>query len=412
MEQGETSSNWTELYFRFLQLISFNGRTIAFASFFGLIILTLSVKFFLNSSFHKLKNKDVIFRFLCLFPLMPLFGLTVQHDVFACSGTLLLTGISLRITRSNYPFDRDNTLLVVLAVFFSSMSYIGIIGVIGFLFVLLIKNNKIFMAITVLALIALQLLSLILAVAPKDPGFKLIPFLGDLKCIAQDEDSIITDEQWNFLEKLGPRNQWINLQTCMSADNAMFAVESAGQTNIVEFVRNWSSIVSQNSRVFLSARVQRASMALPPPFFSGQPNSRESNYLIAVGQNSNRSLRNAPEVIIDSPLEGKFKKQQIPVIKYLERPVLSAAFLVNQNSKLWGWGGFWIIWFVLFIVIFEKRNLLGVVPALSQLLLLILLSPMPDPRYVFSWILMGMSSAIYLIIMFIQKANLGAINEH
>jgi hypothetical protein len=343
---------------------------------------------------------------------MPIFGLTVQHDVFASSGTLLLTGITVRICRGKYPDTANNLLKIFLSIFFASMSFIGIVAVIGFMVVLISNKKKMSMVVSVSSLIAIQFLSLILAVTPRDAGFKLIPFLGDLKCIAQDVDSVITEEQWNFLEKLGSRDDWTSSQTCMSADNAMFAVKSSGEVSVVEFARNWSRIISQNSRVFLSARVQRASMALPPPLFSGQPNSRESNYLIPVGQDSNRSLRKAPEVIIDAPLEGQFKNQQIPVIKSLERPVLSASFLINQNSKIWGWGGFWIVWFVLFLIVFEKRILLGVVPALFQFLLLILLSPMPDPRYVFSWILMGFSSVIYVIILVFRKAKLSADNDH
>lgn len=403
MNAGKSTSNWTELYFRFLQLITFNGLTIALASAIGLLVLTTSFKFFINSAFNNLKIRKNIFRFFCIFPLMPVFGITVQHDVFACAGTLLITGILLRTSAGEYIGSPNNYLRLFLSIFFASMSYIGIVAVVGLLFSFIFSKNRIFIVTTITSLIVIQALSLTFAVTPKDAGFKLIPFLGDLKCIAQDDDSVLTVEQWKFLEKLGSRDDWTTSQTCISADNAMFAVKSAGDVNILEFVNNWSGIVSQNSRVFLSARIQRASMALPPLFFSGQPNARETDFLVPVGVNSNRSLRIAPEVIIDAPLDGKFKNQQIPLVKYLELPLLSAAFLINQNSKVWGWGGFWIIWFVAMLIIFEKRVLGVILPVLFQFFILIFLSPLPDPRYVFSWILMGLASALYLTLVAIRK---------
>ena len=410
MNNNQSSSNWTELYFRFLQIITLNGRTIGFASLLGLIVLSVSFKFFLNSVFINESIKNLIFRLFCVFPLMPIFGLTVQHDVFACSGTLLITGVIQRIIKSKQSASLRDFLTIFFSIFFVSMSYIGLVAAFGFLVVLIIQKKKIQTVVAISSLLAIQTLSLLLAVSPKDPGFKLIPFLGDLKCIAQDSDSKVTKEQWDFLEKLGPREDWISSQTCMSADNAMFAVKNAGNQNLAEFFQIWSGLVSQNSRVFLSARVQRAAMALPPPLFSGQPNSRESNYLIPVGQDSNRSLRTAPEVIIDSPLNGQFRNQQIPLVKYLERPVLSASFLMNLNSKIWGWGGFWILWFILFLAISKKPFLIGSIPIFCQFILLLLLSPMPDPRYVFSWIIMGIASAIYLLVMLFQRIKLSIFN--
>ena len=238
-------------------------------------------------------------------------------------------------------------------------------------------------------------------VSPSEPALKLLPMLGDLKCIAQDNDSEISAENWIFLESLGSRAKWESKTSCLYADDAIFAYWRAGELPVYDFVSNWAKICLSNPRICLMAHIQRSSQALPPPFFMGQPNATESDYRVPVGENTKRSLQVFNEVVIDAPIAGKFKSQQIPFVSGLESIVLFSAFVLNQNSRIWGWGGLWFFLLFTYILFNYRRALIVLLPMLTQLCLLFAASPLPDPRYVFGWILMGLSVSIASLTKFV-----------
>jgi hypothetical protein len=397
MVEGESSANWTAHYFRILQVLTLNGRTIALASFLGLVLLALSSYFFIHSLIKPKRIANISFRFICIFPLMPIFGLTVQNNVFAWSGLLLLTAdLFNRLNGINFKFGKTKNLLAFFAIFISFTNYTGIACVIGYALALAIKKHlKAFLYSSIFA-IATALSGTILMVTPSEPALKFLPLLGDLKCIAQDRDSNISNDDWKFLESLGSRESWESSQSCLYADNAIFAYWKAGEFPVSTFVNHWAKICLANPRICLVAHIQRASQALPPPFFTGQPNSTESDYRIPIGENSKRNLQVFNEVVIDAPIAGDFEKQQIPYFSGLESVVLMSAFVLNQNSKLWGWGGLWLSCFFVYLFITARKALIVLMPSVTQLGLLFAASPLPDPRYVFGWIIMGLTVVVAL----------------
>ncbi len=404
MLDGESSANWTAYYFRILQLLTFNGQTIAIASLIGLLLMSYSCFFFIHSLVKPKGVASTTFRFMCIFPLMPVFALTVQHDVFAWSGLLLLTAdLFNRFSQETTRKGAGNVLIVFFAVFISFTSFTGIVGVLGYLFVIAIKKlyKNFFTILSFTLLVSIS--STLLMVSPSEPALKLIPMLGDLKCIAQDNDSEISAEEWLFLESLGSRTQWAEKSSCLYADDAIFAYWKAGGLPVYNFVSNWANICSSNPRICFMAHVQRSSQALPPPFFMGQPNAIESDYRIPIGENSKRSLQVFNEVIIDAPINGQFKNHQIPYFSSLESVVLLGAFVINQNSRIWGWGGLWLAFLFVYILFTSRRATIILLPAAAQLVLLFAASPLPDPRYVFGWILMGLSITVATITKLISS---------
>ena len=394
MHKGESTANWTALYFRILQIFTFNGKTIALFTLIGLCTFMGAIKYFIDSSPFSLHIQKIAFRFMCFFPIAPFFGLTLNHDVFAWSSNLITVGFLLRLLnrKESYPKFSNLIFLFILIGFLGTMSFIGTVSLIGLgvtLFLLKYRKDSI---IAFSMIIFFQVLSLGLGVTPQEPGLKYLPFLGDMKCIAQDADSHISAKQWEFLESLGPRSEWTKQQTCMVADYAIFAYWNAGRVPIIEFANQWVKLVVQNPRLVILGRIQRVSPSLPPPFFRSQPNVTETDYDIPVGLGVKRSLQQiGGEVVIDAPIFGEFKSQQLPGISKLEPLLLLAAFLINQNSQFWGWGGLWLT--LLAFVLFRKkpRLMFALIPCFFQMVFLFVFETVPDPRYVFGWIMMGMS---------------------
>lgn len=410
MLSDNSSANWTALYFRILQFLTLNGRTIAFASFVGLLVLALSCFYFIHSLIKPKRAADLSFRFVCIFPLMPIFGLTVQNNVFSWAGLLLLTAdLFNRFNASHFNFQISNQILVCTAIFFSFTSYTGIAGVIGYLVALAVRKHLRALLHSFIFAIITSLAGMVLMVTPSEPALKYLPLLGDLKCIAQDKDSNISNEQWTFLESLGSRSNWESESSCLYADNAIFAYWKAGEIPVTNFVSNWARICLSNPRICLMAHIQRSSQALPPPFFTGQPNATESDYRIPIGANSKRSLQVFNEVIIDAPIAGSFETQQIPYLSGLESIVLMGAFVLNQNSKFWGWGGFWLFCFFVYLVFNHRKALIVLVPSVTQLGLLFAASPLPDPRYAFGWIIMGLTVSVGMLTKYVSLNSRNSI---
>ena len=397
MQSGESTANWSAIYFRILQVLSFNGKTIAFASLTGLIVFFYSVHFFIGKSVLSMGHKKAIFRLLALTPFIPIFSLTVQHDVFAWSGTLIVIAYLLDGNRIDYSNYKD-ALRLVLVVICCSTSFIGIFCLVGFIFSLLIRRDYRAGWLILVCTVMIQVGSLFLGVAKAEPALKYIPLLGDLKCIAQDSDSRISPSEWQFLESLAPRENWETQESCLYADNAIFAYWEAGKIPVTDFILNWAKIGIDNPRILLLAHIHRSSQALPPPFFRGQPNATTTDYFIPIGSNTKRSLQVFNEVIIDAPLNGEFTRQQLPILSKLEPVVLMGAFVFNQNSMFWGWGGLWISVFAIYLLLFTRFSLIALMPIAFQMILLIGFSPLPDPRYVFGWIVMGLVSGTSAIL--------------
>ena len=49
IQNGESTNWWTAFYFWILRVTSFNGRSIALISLIGLVVLALSLKYFLDA---------------------------------------------------------------------------------------------------------------------------------------------------------------------------------------------------------------------------------------------------------------------------------------------------------------------------------------------------------------------------
>jgi hypothetical protein len=159
-----------------------------------------------------------------------------------------------------------------------------------------------------------------------------------------------------------------------------------------ELLTNYLTIAGKNPALVAMAHFQRASQALPPPFFYGPVNQIPRDPMIPLGEGTNTALQTNPGLLhpsIDEPSVDKAPK----ILLVLEFFAQASIFVVNQASWFWGWGGFWL-WPILLYVLIEyrrrglriKASVLGNI-ALLHTLLLIVSSPLP--RYVMVTIQLG-----------------------
>jgi hypothetical protein len=395
IQNGESTSWWTSLFWWFLRLSSLEGRTIAIASFLCLIGLGYSLFYLCESLPGKKTVNRLALLLVSLTPLYGAFGVNVSHDVFQVAGILIFTGFQFKVFSAREKISSADYLAVTLASAMVLTTHYGLpliaVNVLLFLFQKYFK----------LAFLVSTTTALISVVSPigitQVPTYGLvIPIIGDLKCIAQLETAELSDADWSFLLSIAPKAEWMNPKTCSFIDYSLEDMTSV-KLGDIEFNKNLLSnylrIGAKNPAVVAMAHFQRASVALPPPFFFGPPNQVIRDPDIPIGQGTNNALQSYPGVLHPS-IDEPSVDLKIGWLAPLEALAQAGIFLINQASWFWGWGGLWLWPIVIYLAVSYKGT--GIFIRLSILsnilvlhgLLLILAAPLP--RYVISTILLGL----------------------
>jgi hypothetical protein len=205
----------------------------------------------------------------------------------------------------------------------------------------------------------------------------------------------ITKSEWQTLISLAPVSEWLTPTKCSFIDDALRGLPSLDldktklDRNLIEA---YLGIAGRNPAVVALAHFQRASVALPPPFFAGPKNMIDVDPALPIGLGTNTALQSEAGVLhpsIDEPSVA-FK---VSGLRVLEIPAQGLIFMVNQASWFWGWGGLWLWPILIYLLLYLKRNFGGsIFPILSSTFVLhglLLILGAPLPRYVMATVIMG-----------------------
>jgi hypothetical protein len=396
MIQNDESTNWwTSLFWWFLRISSLEGRSIAISSLLCLAGLGYSLYYLAESlPGSKIVNRLTLL-IISLTPIYGAFGVNVSHDVFQVGGILVFTGFHFRAIYQPKKIGTTDYLAITLASAMVLTTHYGLPLIAVNILIFLIRRH---FKLAILTGTTTVLLSVISPIGVTQvPTFGLVmPIIGDLKCIAQLESAELTLGDWEFLESLAPKSEWTDPKTCSFIDYSLGDMESIDLGDIEfnsELVTNYLRISSKNAAVVAMAHFQRASMALPPPFFFGPPNQVTRDPEIPIGKGTNNALQSYPGVLhpsIDEPSVSTKISWLLP----LEAVAQGGIFVINQASWFWGWGGLWLWPTFLYLFfglkgsgVFSRLTILSNILALHGLLLIL---SAPLPRYVVSTILLGM----------------------
>jgi hypothetical protein len=403
IQHDESSSWWTSLFWWYLRITSFYGRSIALSSLICLAGLACSLLYLTNSLPGRKKINQLALILVACTPLYGAFAVNVSHDVFQTCGILVFTGFQFRISKADYLRSPNDTVTVILAGLMVLTTHYGV-PIIALNLLLLLIHKFFQPAVSLVALtIAVQCLSP-LGIHQVPTYGLVIPIIGDLKCVAQHPMADISEAEWAFLESIAQRSEWVNQKTCSFIDYSIGDMNSLNMAKVPldkQLVINYLAITAKNPAIVAMAHFQRASVALPPPFFFGPPNQVTRNPDVPIGQGTNTALQSYPGVLhpsIDEPTVNHKIKLFLP----LETIAQASIFFVNQASWFWGWGGLWL-WPIVFFVMrkYTKKGLFIRLRIISNVFLLhalLLILSAPLPRYVMSTILMGFLLLIVMII--------------
>jgi hypothetical protein len=397
MRVGESSDQWTAVYFRFLWIFTANGQILWPASLFGLFSVFTSLVFLVETITSNQLLRKLIVSILSVSPFIGNWGLTVNHETLDLAGLLLITGI---LTRKLKTGEDSKSWVIGIAGIFSLTSFVGSIAYVAFLSIYYFFNKKLMVGLVSFFSIVTLFASPILSVNPMNSAWKYITFLGDIKCVVQHPEAEVSPSDWNYLLSIGDKTRWLKPETCLVAD---FGVGSLNEPTISEpkkLIQTWFHLVSNNPQIVLEARIQRTSVVLPPILFKSQPNMISQNYLKPVGSGTGTDLQEFSELFKTSIDDSRFSSQKFFDKNPLEYGALLITFLFNQRSMFWGYGGLWLSFWLLispFLLRLQFRKILSIsTPIIALSVALFFLMPSPQPRYTGINVILGIISLIYL----------------
>lgn len=408
MQRGQSTDWWTASFWWYLRITSFNGKSIFLASAISLFILGYSLLYLSKSiEIDRYPNRKALIFFYCS-PLYGGFGLNISHDVFIAAGIIIFTAFHIRRLIGRVSISNSDLIALILATALVLTTHYGPFIIVGNLFFLILKRNHRYAIILLFVSVFVFFVSTVgVTKVPKYGA--ILPIIADMKCVAQHAEAEITEQEWAQLVSLAPKSEWKNPTNCYMIDDTfriMPSLELAKVSLTSNLIKTYIGVSGRNSAIVAMAHIQRASIALPPPFFAGPQNQVMLDPNIPIGLGTNTALQSYAGVLHPSIDEPSVTKN-IAVLKILEVPAQGLIFIINQASWFWGWGGLWLWPIALFSLVYLKRRYEGsLLPIISSTLilhgLLIILSA-PLPRYVMSTIILGNFFLLTMILDFYAK---------
>ena len=411
LRSGSSTDWWTGWYWRVLQVLSLNGATIIPFASFSYALTIVSFYWLVNGLPMSRQNRRFVKRATIMLPILPVFAMTVQHDIFLLIGLLLLFGLEIRISSGEDISKRKVKFLTVSILLLFLTTHQGLILAIYLIlrmsFVLRARIIK-----TILYLLATMIFTSASGYAidntqDKDSGV-FIPSLMDIKCIVQDPDSAVKESDWKTLKKLLPEVKWKEPYRCDEINaNDWLTLIRYSELDIREFVRTYLSLASKNGEIVLMAHIARSNYVLPPPFFHRGPNQVNLDFSRPIGEGTNVALQTGPPVLHPS-VDDPNVKVESKLLKPLEYVAQASIFIINQSSWFWGWGGLWLWPIILYSLLLRNTansrsyfNLFA--PFLLLHFTLFSIGISSTPRHVTSTVVVGIVSLLATLSNFVPE---------
>lgn len=397
IREGEQTSWWGASYFWLFKITTLNAQFLGFISLLSILALAHAISHFVRSLISDSKLGDKILLFVYLTPFFGVFGLTVSHDVFQSSGIILLTSILIRNHTGSINKTTLRISLPLCGIYLTTTQYGIVIFVLATLF-LSRKYFSFFVASVAIGVFVSFISNLTIVQESKltlqKQFFIRDLILIDLKCITQHDGAEITTEEWVFLETFAKKEAWKEKVSCSNPDVLAAPLKLRDTEAPLDFalIENAARIFSRQPAIPVMSHIQRSRVALPPPFFQPPDNQVELDVNKPIGLGTNTALQNGPGLLHPS-IDDEVLGQRPSFLRPLEGIALLPAFIVNQASWFWSWGGLWFYPLMIFTLGITKRRtfaVLGILaPSVLLHLVIVLVGPSSLGRYVMSTILMG-----------------------
>ena len=400
IRSGQSTDWWTAQYFWLLKISSVDGKAVYLTSLLSLVIGIYSIQQFVYAFRLSKRTSELSLLVLSVFPLLPVFMLTISHDSFAASGLVLLTSILVSNSYQIWDFSVRKVFDFVLSILLLTTTFSGqVIAAFALIsFFALYRNLK---ALILIASVVVVFFVSFFGVTKTIPSGKFLwPLIADIKCVVQHPEADTQPDLWIFLQTLAPISEWKAPVSCNKMDYAAGIVNEGAlrQVNKIEFIGHYLRVAASNPQIVIVAHLQKSQGVLPPPFFQPPKNMISWDSEEPVGLGVDSSLQTQSEVLHIS-IDSEDYRYTNSLLRVFEALALLPVFFINQASWLWGWAGFWFLFLVWSGVRFRAKNRnIHLVPVIAFMAILFATSPEPSARYSMGIILMGFASFSLILV--------------
>ena len=409
-QKNSSVAQWTATWYRFFQLISLNGNFVGLASLVGMALYAVSLECYLRAFSRSKKTLDLSRALFAFSPFYGVYGMTLDHNLYTVIGAInLVTLLKLKKWQPQgltlFKSTSFRFLWLTLSFLFIQMTHQGaLLAIVFSIFYFHIRSMIVIGVIVVYTLASPKILD----VSNRWENMRLFPFVADIKCVVQHQEVELSESQLSLLERMGKVAEWKKPLSCAVADHAFFALKDT-RISSREVIQLWAELTMKYPQIVITAHIQKSAMALPPPFFRGQPNMMPTDSRIPAGQGTSVELQQWSE-LFKSSIDNELLKSNRPSITVLLEPLpLLMAFVFNQNSAFWGWGGMWMMFYFILIFTHERKarkELFQVSLLLMSLsIVLFFVSPISSPRYAYLQIVIGILSLLDFIFAKTQRTK-------
>jgi len=410
LRAGRSTDWWSSEFFWYVKIFSFDGRFIFLLSALQAALLTFYLSKFIRIFIEKKNVQNFVIVAAIANPIFGNMAVNVSHDTFIVIGILSIVTDNITYFRNKQASTSEsnlNKIMIFVGLVSLTFSSLGKIILVSQVIFLVLTRRMNFRNLGNLALVAALSLTTFVNVDHYDKTHINQLLVFDLKCIAQHEQAEISDLQWSTLESFAPRDEWKTPVSCKLGDAQIAVMPNLNYRNLGKLTGIYFELLKQNPAIVLQAHFQRASQALPPPFFFGPENQVVRDPNIPVGLGSNNALQQGTELLhpsVDEPTVNI----KVKIFYPFEVVAQTLMFIVNQASWFWGWGGLWLYPILTFYIL--KGRLNRIIPELFPIailhLSLLVIGPGPFGRYVLTTILIGYILLTAQLYEFITKKKM------
>lgn len=332
-------------------------------------------------------KKVLFFRIFLVSPFFGFFGGVIQHELQFVSGCLILLALLKKdkFSSVNHSVTPNSIGIACIGVLLVNCRWDGIVITLLFVFMLVPRKMLLKAVISVTFLILVFNQSALLKVEKMPPAFKFASLIGDIKCVSSDPLVELSAGDLDFLYNLAGDNygKLFKPTPCHLADHGFFVFETF-QYSDVEFMKGYFSIALKNPMLIFNAHTERSRQVLPPILFRSPPNMFDFK-----NDESQFPANTRPGILYTmKPVQTKniFQELQGALQSILNLP----AYVINQRSSVWGWGGLWV--FIILILNWLSTQFVTgqqILVILSHLSFLFLTMPAIDARYIMLELILG-----------------------
>jgi hypothetical protein len=366
-------------------LTSIGGNWLPGITLASLLLLPYSLRQLLKNFTSENKVNFTVF-FLMATPIFGGAASHIWHDSTSAIGILLLSSLILRTKHFSTLLPADWALAFI-SVFLISTRHNGIPSLLIYLVIVFVfsikrrskRTNVLFVIASSLSVMFIMPLFFGFK-SPSTPAFSLSNFVADINCVTHREPTIVPADFWVILEKMAPKQNWTDLNSCKTANQIFYENPfnySAINENPQDLLKVWNGLMSLRPNYILEGRLMRADSFIPPPF-QGIP---ERMYILDIWSPNNQET----------------------IFKTITRVAILLMTINVYFAPVLGWSGFWLLISIIFLFAISWRqrrpDLLGL--GLWMLIIqtiLILNTQGPDARYAFHILWIGQCAVVISVL--------------